>query len=352
VLGGHYRLIWPGQVLSGAGYDVDVVAPDDDRGRLSLVLADGVDGHPQVVDVNDPPACDVLVLQRPLNRLLVDAIPHLQHAGIAVVVELDDDFRNIHPRNASWAPVQPSRSPHHSWKQLVRACDAADWVTVTTPALAELYAPHGRVSIIPNAVPEAWLTFARDVDDDRGPLPWVGWSGGLNTHPEDLPVMGPSVAQLVNAGVCEFAVVGTGQGVARQLGIRKLKASGWAPLDEYPVMMQQLDVGVVPLEPTLFNDAKSWLKGLEFAALGVPFVASPTQPYRALNELGVGELAAKPRHWQGMLRRLVTMPTEERVALGALYRQRVREHGLTIEDQAGKWWAAWERAAASRLVAV
>ena len=345
-------MIWPGQVLQTAGYDVDVVTPGDADGQLALVLTTDRAGQPQVIGLNNPPACDVLVLQRPLQRLLVDAIPHLQDAGIAVVVELDDDFRHVHPRNVTWPEVQPARNPAANWKHLMRACELADWVTVTTPALAALYAGHGRVSVVPNAVPEVWLTFERADDPDRGDLPWVGWSGGLNTHPEDLPVMGSAIAQLVNQRVCEFAVVGTGNGVARQLGIQHLKAAGWQPIDRYPTMMQQFDVGVVPLESTLFNDAKSWLKGLEFAALGVPFVASPTGPYRQLAELGIGELAAKPKQWVGMVRRLVEMQPEERATIGDLYRQRIVSHGLTIEDQAGQWWAAWERAAARRLITV
>ena len=45
--------------------------------------------------------------------------------------------------------------------------------------------------------------------------------------------------------------------------------------ENYPKMFT-FDVGVVPLQQNLFNDCKSWIKGIEYAAAGIPFVVTHT----------------------------------------------------------------------------
>ena len=58
------------------------------------------------------------------------------------------------------------------------------------------------------------------------------------------------------------------------------------------------DIGVVPLNlPLDFNEAKSALKGLEYAAAGIPFVASPSGEYKRLASMGIGRIASTPDEW-------------------------------------------------------
>ena len=70
--------------------------------------------------------------------------------------------------------------------------------------------------------------------------------------------------------------------------------------------MAELSVGLVPLIDSPFNRAKSWLKGIEYAALGVPFVASPLPEYRKLADLGAGVLADSPQEWYEAIDMLLT----------------------------------------------
>ena len=49
---------------------------------------------------------------------------------------------------------------------------------------------------------------------------------------------------------------------------------------------------------TPFNEAKSWIKGLEYTAAGIPFVASPSVEYKRLKKkYGVGRLAKNQGEW-------------------------------------------------------
>lgn len=348
---GHYRMIWPGRAVAESGM-ADVVVRGDggdggDEPTIQCLVRD-VDGVPRVDSVLDPPDADVVVLQRPLKAATADLVVALQAKGIAVVVELDDDFTAIHPNNQVWADVQPKSNPGRNFKHLLRACANADWVTVSTTALARRYAPHGRVSVIPNRVPDWWMTLP--VSEEEHELPWIGWSGTLATHPTDLQQVGSSVARLVNAGAADFAVVGSGVGIERVLGLAEPPlTTGWLDLDEYPVGMGRIDIGIVPLDLTPFNEAKSWLKGLEFAARGVPFVASPTGPYLDLAALGIGQIARRPKEWTGMLKAL--LDPCQRGYLGAKYREAVVEKGLVMSHGVHEWVSAWSSALRNRRVA-
>jgi len=150
-------------------------------------------------------------------------------------------------------------------------------------------------------------------------------------------VTGGGVARAVRkVPGAQVAVVGTGKDVRRNLGLNEDPvACGWREIEDYPQAVAQFDVGIVPLELTRFNEAKSWLKGLEMAALGVPFVASPTEQYRAL---GAGWIADKPREWERCLLHLMLTPERRaEVADGG----RLWVSSMTIEGNCGQWWDAW-----------
>lgn len=235
----------------------------------------------------------------------------------------------------SWKALHPRTSPRRNWLHLRRACELADLVVASTPALAAHYGRHGRAVVVENCIPEHYLGITGTPHDGV----FVGWSGSIMTHPDDLQATGGGVGRAVARTGARFAVIGTGRGVQRALGLPEPPlACGWVPIEQYPTALAQLNLGVVPLELTPFNEAKSWLKGLELSAVGVPFVASPTGPYRALVERGAGLLAERPREWEGLVKRLVG-DTDWRLDLAG--RAREVAAGLTIEANCGRWWDAW-----------
>lgn len=318
-----YRLIWPARALADEGCEVEVLTRDDPPPSSQPQRWEGWD------------ELDVVVFQRPLQRRWLGSIERFQADGVTVVVDIDDDFQTLPPGNAVWSGVQPATSPDCNWHIMAEACRRADWVTVTTPALAQRYGRPGRVSIVPNHVPASYL----DVVGEPHAGVWVGWTGSVASHPGDLDVTRGGVARAVAATGAELRVVGPGEGVAKALGATSVTATGFVPLDRYPFEMARLDVGIVPLEASAFNEAKSYLKGLEFAALGVPFVASPTGPY--LFDLPVGWHARKSRDWERKVRTLVESPDGR-----AEFARRGRDWAAsqTIEGNIGQWWDAWTTA--------
>ena len=97
---------------------------------------------------------------------------------------------------------------------------------------------------------------------------------------------------------------------------------------------------------TPFNVAKSNLKGLELAALGKPFVASPVAQYGVLARAGVGVLASGRKDWVRHLTMMVRSP-DYRNELAAAGRQVIADQ-FTIEAHAHEWYEAWQQALVNR----
>jgi len=325
-------------VLRAHGYDV----VDRHDYRYQAVKQPTVFGD-RVVDVLDEIDGDVVVFQRPLTRDTVELMSVIRDKGAAIVVEVDDDFSHLPLRHPARTELNPIDRPDHNWRWLELACQRADLVTVSTPRLAEVYGSHGRVVVLPNYVPESYLK----VDPVRRRIhPWIGWSGSTITHVGDLQVTKGGIAQALEATDAVLHVIGTGQGVREGLGAEPKRATGWVDIEFYPGAMAALDVGIAPLRLSPFNDAKSHLKMLEWAALGVPCIGSPTDEYTRFAEAGGGSLAYTPNDWAQLATSLLRS-ADCREAKGEHARQVVAD-GYTIEQHAHRWWDAWKQAADNR----
>lgn len=350
---GRYRLRWPAAMLASQGHDVvlgsSLNAVWEDRADGStpealanLLLRRGGGVERRLIGMEAPDA-DVVVIQRPLRREMADAIPHLQAKGVAVVVEIDDDFSALPPANTVFNSVHPRRNPTSNWEHLRRACAEADLVTCTTPALAARYGHKGRVAVLPNLVPAHYLDVVAERDATT-----VGWSGSVDTHPGDLEVTRGAVGRAVAATEAQFRVVGTGKGVQGRLGLADPPLTcGWVPIEEYPLRVAELDVGIVPLGDSAFNAAKSALKMAEMLALGVVPVVSPSPDNLRLHRHGAGLVARRPRDWERAITTLIRNPGL-RSDLAASGRELMRAQ--TIEGNAERWWEAWTEAAAVRAL--
>lgn len=320
------RLIWPAEALQARGYDVTVSDPlSVERGDPDCWMA-WADEY------------DVIVVQRAMVREQVHHVRAWKALGVCVVMDLDDNFKRLSRSNLMYPMVHPRTSPDSNFRLLDEAVRHVDMLTCTTKAIASDYARAGRFRIIPNHVPEWYLRVEHEPIGDEV---HVGWTGTLLTHGDDLAVVRGAVAKVLERTGARFAVVGDGSGIQDAMWIKDtIRASGWVPLDRYPVAMASFDVGIVPLRPSVFNDSKSTLKGLEMASLGVPFVASSTEPYRGLCE-HAGLLAAKPRDWERALTRLIV---DEAFRVEVAGRGRVYAASQTIESNCEMWWEAWETA--------
>jgi SAM-dependent methyltransferase len=332
---GSFRIIWPGEQCAAAGHDVTVV----EQGKRALRLVMEGDRVRDVL-IDD---VDVIVLQRVTHNFMAQAVGVLRRKGIAVVIDVDDDLSSIHPSNPAWAMHHPSNEGkrlktgqvnRHSWRNLAMACRDASLVTVSTPALLEVYARHGRGVVLPNYLPDHYYGLPRQDSDV------IGWPGSFHSHPNDPAVVGGAVARLVEEGG-QFVMRGDSTGAGAAFGLTQDPPGGGVPIAQWPAAVASLGVGIAPLADTRFNAAKSWLKPLEMSACGVPWVASPRAEYARLHALGAGVLADRPRAWYREVKRL-RESAAKRAELSEAGRAVAEQ--LRLRDHAWRWMEAWQRA--------
>jgi glycosyltransferase involved in cell wall biosynthesis len=167
----------------------------------------------------------------------------------------------------------------------------------------------------------------------------------MSAHPDDPAVCGDGIKRATQTAVATFAHVGPREDTwALQQALEWHATVPWAALGPVslatlPAVLAEFDAGIVPLADNRFNQSKSWLKAMEYAACGVPAVASPTPEYREFQALGGCVLAASPADWFGEVTRLLGNPTyrAERAEAGLEVAQR-----WTYETHAHEWAQIWD----------
>lgn len=113
----------------------------------------------------------------------------------------------------------------------------------------------------------------------------------------------------------------------------RMMKSRMMPLHRYAEMLT-FDIGCVFLSEIDFNRAKSTIKGLEYAASNIPFVAQALPEYERLAGLGVGRVARTGDEWRKHLTELLDYKTRKREA--AIQRNLVvKDH--SIHARAPEW---------------
>ena len=336
---GHYRLIFVAQALIKQGAAVEIGTGPNVLWRghpeehVNLPPADN-----EVIGLAEVPDADVVVFQRPARRWWADLVPHLQAAGIKVVVDVDDRFDRIRIDSIAYKWLgERGKRLDLGYEHVDRACKAADLVTASTKALAERYG-YGHGVVLPNLVPEFYFKITSPKDHHS-----IGWSGTLETHGGDLQVMEGTMRTVLHDSDWHFTVIGPPDGIGSALKLEPhtyIGSTGWVPFEQYPFYLAQLEVGIVPLFDGVFNASKSSLKFSELSSLGIPTVASPTPDNVRLHNLGVGVLASSPSQWARKLRAL-TLNERYRLELGESSREAMKTQ--CYESQSDRWWQAWTR---------
>jgi glycosyltransferase involved in cell wall biosynthesis len=333
---GYYRLIWPAKILQRQGFDVTIIPPQKDQG-IPVYVGTTDTGQRIVKGVVLPADADVIVLQRPSYELHTQMVEVLQANNVAVVVDMDDDMTNIHPRNIAYHTYKKSAQMEFHWRYASNVCRVATLVTTSTSELQKVYASHGRGIVLDNYVPELFLQYPREK------CGYFGWTGTVYNHPDDPAVAGPAVRKLIDDGH-RFQVVGPGFGLMTAFRLLNMpKHTGGVPFESWiDTITRTLDVGIAPLAMTPFNTSKSRLKPIEYMSLGIPWVGSPRAEYRRLvKESNCGFLADTTKQWYTMVKRLLIddeLYTEQSEA-GRAYMMT-----QTYEKQAWRWAEAWTHA--------
>jgi glycosyltransferase involved in cell wall biosynthesis len=258
--------------------------------------------------------------------------------GHRLAYEIDDDVWNVDVTNFNAYSVFSRLSVIDAVESSIVT---SDLVTVTTEALAETVrarTDHPNVKVIGNYLPASVLTTERK----RSKHVTIGYAGGAS-HAMDIATIATSVRKVLDRDPSlRLHVVGVDY--RPTLGHNHAYHTKWVdnPADYCLGMAQSLDfdIGLAPLAPTRFNYSKSHLKALEYAAMGIPVVASDFGPYPGFVIDGVtGFLVTTKQQWRDRIRELVA-DADLRESMGAKARELAAQH--TIEGNWQKWAGAYQ----------
>lgn len=250
-----------------------------------------------------------------------------------LVYELDDDPFEIEAHNPAYAAYGNDLSRD----SIMHCIQVASLVTASTEPLAEqMRKINPNVVVLQNRIDEHMLEIERP---HRNKLT-VGWAGGLS-HIRDIEQCAYGLRKtLDHHPSIDVHFIG---GDFTDLIRRPVRHTPWSPSTTEYYKLIDFDIGLAPLESTVFARSKSHIKALEYAALGIPVIASDVAPYRDFVIDGVtGWLVRRDHEWAQRLRELINDDAMR------------EEMGAKAKAVAAAWtiqqgWQEWESAYGSVL---
>lgn len=232
--------------------------------------------------------------------------------------------------------------------RLYRVAGMAHVITTPSEVIAEhLSKMNPNVHVVPNTVP-GYLLFQTMRRRPKGTYA-VGWQGGIS-HIDDLGHNFMSAMRdfLRDTPDWKWRVYGGADDWfgdvldfefsedEQQSYVKRLP---WQPDMRSYYRSLSMDIGVGPLKRSPFNDGKSSLRAVEYAALGIPAVLSDSPAYRGWVDNGVtGYLVDDPDGWYEILTNLADHP-ELRSEMSHNARKKALD--WTTENNIMKWVGAW-----------
>lgn len=292
---------------------------------------------------------DIVVIQRRTGEAWEFFAKYLKSKGIVVVYELDDTYEGIPLENLKLdAKYMCNSETQHSVHNML---NIADIVTVSTPELADWcshYCSKDKIHVLLNTLDLTMWPEPVQPATEPSEVTLVGFAGS-ETHKSDLRELGGSLHTLnsqynvsrktkILFGFFGFILPelwGLEPNVAFATGV---------PFLDYPQKLASLhyNIGLAPLKDCFFNQCKSELRYLEYAALGIPVIATDIAPFRrAIVHDNNGILVKnKPRKWVSAMKRLLA-DTDFRHYLARNAYKRVRSD-YNIEHYISNWYSLYK----------
>lgn len=261
-------------------------------------------------------ASSVIFYRVPAYPSVLGLIAEARRLGLPTAWEVDDLIfdRALLAANRNLADLSPALQAQllegaDLYGAAMRECDRG--ITSTAVLAEQMQAAAGfEVAVVENALDAETLEAAERIRalprPPRAELVIV-YGSGTKTHDHDFLEAAPALLALMRERpwvrlhiIGELRLPPEFAGLAGQ--VVRSPATGYTA---YLELLGDADIAIAPLEPTLFNDAKSNIKFLEASVVGLPSVCSPRQTFAALIEDGrTGLLAEGNEAWLGALRRL------------------------------------------------
>ena len=286
----------------------------------------------------------IIVAQRLMKPLVVEQARIFKAEGRKIVVEHDDDLSNIRSDNPAILSKSSNWPPSDEWRKswlpaMHEAMGFASLVTCTNTYLAtELRQYSDHVTVLPNYIDSALLKTDMPLRNDNEHLK-VGWAGSP-THDKDWTQAAPFIQNgLGKVHMSELVLIGSDY--QWLVGHKRTTVRPWeTDLNKYFNNLTDIHIGLAPLADDHFNRSKSYIKALEYAALGIPVIANDVEPYRNFIQHGVTGFLVKYGHEWARYIRILANDEPLRRKMGEAAREVAAQN--TIQKNAWRWLEAYE----------
>ena len=346
---GCYRVLFPARELRFNGHEAKL--PPYETQEME-------DGFLRIhLHTEQAPPCDIYVLQQRREEGMEKLIEKWHSEGSKVVSDTDDWYLGIPPYNPAFAKSIGYRYEYKAFddggyqrtrhkeqfsiQAMMRGFARSDAVTCSTPFLAEKYSRYNQnIHVLRNYLDwDMWDNLTPVYEQDRELR--IGYMGKVEWHNNDLRVIGATLEPFFQKyPELKFVAAGDPE-IHNVLKIPEDRRITMPSINfrdfDLADITATFDIGIVPLEMNNFNEAKSHLKGMEYAACGIPTVASPTESYRYWMSEDIGFLPKKNRtkEWYKYIELLIE-DEDLRIKMGKAARKQAHEH--TIQ----RHWKEWE----------
>jgi glycosyltransferase involved in cell wall biosynthesis len=262
----------------------------------------------QVIDIAPLAGCDFVHIHRP--ALLYDdgaVLTRLLEAGIVVGFDEDDNVADM-PLGMEARTDQPwLPRARRNFELLLEHVPRVQLVTTPSGHLAERFEAAGatNVQVIDNYLPGA---FSRVEPEGHDGIV-IGWHAGRE-HVLDVEALGlvPVLERILDAhpGV-RVETINIELGIEHE----RYRCEEALPIESLTRRLADFDIGIVPLAAIPFNLGRSNVKAREYAAAGVPWLASPVGAYERLGRDEGGQLV-EDGEWFDALDALIRSRRERR----------------------------------------
>jgi len=284
---------------------------------------------------------DIIVMKMMMQRWVPKEMEIAKSLGQKLIVDIDDHYDGLNEDNLAYRNTDPTTNKISNRDYYNQVIEHADLVTVSTPFLYEYYKDQGvkEIRLTRNGISP--IQFDRRKHTSARPV--IGWVGSMHWRSGDIETLAPWFGEFLEQHNLLFHHAGHMPDAklfwdAAQIDPGRVMLSPMRIISEYNQMFN-MDIGIVPLNDIDFNKAKSTIKGLEYAASNIPFVAQETPEYKRLAELGVGRVASTPEQWIENLTELLDYNTRKREA--AVQRTLVLDQHTSVA-RAAEWQSVFD----------
>lgn len=288
-----YRCVLPGAELEKRGWVCGVGIPgfNKDSG-FGMVTGTGKAVH----------GWDIIVFKLIMHKDALESMDRAIDMGQKIVVDIDDFFDGLEPTNRAYSVTDPKNNPDNNREIYAKIIEKSFALITSTQFLFDYYSKiHKNVFLVRNAIDSKRFSM---INRHRRSFhrTKIGWVGATPWRSGDLEELSGFIGDYIEKNNIRFhhsGHVANSPSAAEQLNInpKYVSTHNLVPISDYPKLFSQIDIGIVPLRDVPFNHAKSWIKGLEYAASGIPFVASALPEYQKLFDAGIGRVATTDDEW-------------------------------------------------------